>query len=328
MDGDHRATLLIRPSEEKKSDFGDSSSPSVPDGGGLRLTTSSRISPASIMRGTVRQQSRSLVLMWFTWRTKKTSSGGYLLLLGGHWRSKGQRGVWMGGGGWVVTWRRRSKGLRPAWSAGPSGRIMLTKTPFSRRPSDTLKPKSRLSRSFLILTWKHSYTASVTHVTTRHLQKYTIKCDLPKLVMGKSSFHEVDDWIDETLKYKVLHQTNMSWLQQVFHIYLIPVSGQLWCTKLPTIPLQNKFNHNSFQENPMMTLAQDVSTPNIFYISTIKDRLTTSFGLPGLRWWLIPNTGRGHRLRMVHRKTWWPLCVIVSADTRWLLTFHLNIQQI
>lgn len=31
---------------------------------------------------------------------------------------------------------------------------MLTKTPFSRRPSDTLKPKSRLSRSFLTVTCK------------------------------------------------------------------------------------------------------------------------------------------------------------------------------
>lgn len=33
---------------------------------GLRLMTSSSLSPASVMRGTARQQSKSLVLTWFT----------------------------------------------------------------------------------------------------------------------------------------------------------------------------------------------------------------------------------------------------------------------
>lgn len=73
MAGDHRAMLLIRPSEQKKSDFGGSSSSSAAAAGGFRLTTSSRTSPASIMRGTVRQQSRSLVLMWFTCQTRISS---------------------------------------------------------------------------------------------------------------------------------------------------------------------------------------------------------------------------------------------------------------
>ena len=34
---------------------------------GLRLITSSSLSPASVMRGTARQQSKSLVRTWFTW---------------------------------------------------------------------------------------------------------------------------------------------------------------------------------------------------------------------------------------------------------------------
>lgn len=65
VDGGHRATLLRRPSEEKNADFSGPSRSSAA-GGGFRLMTNSSASPASIMRGTVRQQSRSLVLMWFT----------------------------------------------------------------------------------------------------------------------------------------------------------------------------------------------------------------------------------------------------------------------
>lgn len=39
---------------------------------GLRLITSSSLSPASVMSGTARQQSKSLVLTWFTWMETQT----------------------------------------------------------------------------------------------------------------------------------------------------------------------------------------------------------------------------------------------------------------
>lgn len=99
MAGDHRAMLLIRPSEQKKSDFGGCSSSSCAPAaatGGLRLTTSSRTSPASIMRGTVRQQSRSLVLMWFTCQTRIGSGKPDRAPLK---LKKIKEGVDMGGGG-------------------------------------------------------------------------------------------------------------------------------------------------------------------------------------------------------------------------------------
>lgn len=41
---------------------------------GLRLITSSSLSPASVMSGTARQQSKSLVLTWFTWMEAETKT--------------------------------------------------------------------------------------------------------------------------------------------------------------------------------------------------------------------------------------------------------------
>lgn len=112
--GDHRAMLLIRPSEEKNSDFGGSSSSSAASGG-FRLMTNSRTSRASMMRGTVRQQSRSLVLMWFTWQTK-IGSGSRLQR---YWRLKGQRGCGRRG----VKVRLRLPEGDGQMASGPPGRL-------------------------------------------------------------------------------------------------------------------------------------------------------------------------------------------------------------
>lgn len=70
----HRAMLLVLPSAEQKSEF-DVSSQSMGNAvsaasTGFLLITNSRLSPASIIRGTVRQQSKSLVLTWFTWNIR------------------------------------------------------------------------------------------------------------------------------------------------------------------------------------------------------------------------------------------------------------------
>lgn len=70
----HRAMLLVRRSGKQKSEFVGSSqssgSPVSPAASGFLLMTKSRQSPASIIRGTVRQQSKSLVLTRFTCKIK------------------------------------------------------------------------------------------------------------------------------------------------------------------------------------------------------------------------------------------------------------------
>lgn len=69
---DHRAMLLVLCSGKQNSEFEGSSqsldSPVSSAASGFLLMTKSRLSPASIIRGTVRQQSKSLVLTWFTWK--------------------------------------------------------------------------------------------------------------------------------------------------------------------------------------------------------------------------------------------------------------------
>lgn len=71
---DHRAMLLVLCSGKQNSEFEGSSqsldSPVSSAASGFLLMTKSRLSPASIIRGTVRQQSKSLVLTWFTWKIK------------------------------------------------------------------------------------------------------------------------------------------------------------------------------------------------------------------------------------------------------------------
>lgn len=66
----HRAMPLVLRSGKQKSEFEGSSqlsgSPVSAAASGFLLMTKSRLSPASIIRGTVRQQSKSLVLTRFT----------------------------------------------------------------------------------------------------------------------------------------------------------------------------------------------------------------------------------------------------------------------
>lgn len=68
----HRAMLLVLCSGKQNSEFEGSSqssgSPVSAAASGFLLMTKSRLSPASIIRGTVRQQSKSLVLTRFTWK--------------------------------------------------------------------------------------------------------------------------------------------------------------------------------------------------------------------------------------------------------------------
>lgn len=68
----HRAMPLVLRSGKQKSEFEGSSqlsgSPVSAAASGFLLMTKSRLSPASIIRGTVRQQSKSLVLTRFTWK--------------------------------------------------------------------------------------------------------------------------------------------------------------------------------------------------------------------------------------------------------------------
>lgn len=66
----HSAMPLVLPSGEQSSEFDGSSQSSgsmeSAAASGFLLMTNSRLSPVSIIRGTVRQQSKSLVLTWFT----------------------------------------------------------------------------------------------------------------------------------------------------------------------------------------------------------------------------------------------------------------------
>lgn len=70
----HRAMLLVLRSGKQNSGFEGSSqssgSPVSAAASGFLLMTKSRLSPASIIRGTVRQQSKSLVLTRFTWKIR------------------------------------------------------------------------------------------------------------------------------------------------------------------------------------------------------------------------------------------------------------------
>lgn len=70
----HRATPLVLSSAGRNSEFDglSQSTGSVESAAasGFLLMTNSRLSPASIIRGTVRQQSKSLVLTWFTCRNR------------------------------------------------------------------------------------------------------------------------------------------------------------------------------------------------------------------------------------------------------------------
>lgn len=70
----HRAMVLVLCSEKQNSEFEGSSqsldNPVSAAASGFLLMTKSRLPPASMIRGTVRQQSKSLVLTWFTWKIK------------------------------------------------------------------------------------------------------------------------------------------------------------------------------------------------------------------------------------------------------------------
>lgn len=66
----HSAMLLVLPCADQSNEF-DGPSQSLGSiesaaASGFLLMTNSRLSPVSIIRGTVRQQSKSLVLIWFT----------------------------------------------------------------------------------------------------------------------------------------------------------------------------------------------------------------------------------------------------------------------
>lgn len=114
---------LVRPLCWRKAAFGSPHSPlpevcsELPfwDASGFLLMTSSSLLPDSAMRGTTKQQSKSLVRTWFTCRSL-------------------------------------SYGFKPPRSPGPAGRMFLTYTPFSNKPSETLNPKSSPSESLYKVT--------------------------------------------------------------------------------------------------------------------------------------------------------------------------------
>lgn len=73
--------LLVLPCADQSSEF-DGPSQSLGSiesaaASGFLLMTNSRLSPVSIIRGTVRQQSKSLVLIWFTCNTRIKDSTHY-----------------------------------------------------------------------------------------------------------------------------------------------------------------------------------------------------------------------------------------------------------